>query len=69
VLPGVGGTLGLLKPEALLAVTQFYSRLAGVAQAIDTVKDFELIKDRLQVCLAPALSALDRLDVPGVEKK
>ena len=33
-----------------------------------TVKDFELIKDRLQVCLAPALSALDRLDIPGRKK-
>ncbi|WP_146207740.1 hypothetical protein [Bradyrhizobium sp. SUTN9-2] len=37
VLPGVAGKLGLLDASTLPAVTQFYFRLAALAQAIDFV--------------------------------
>ena len=36
VLPAIAGSLGLLKTESLLAVSQFYSRLEAVTLAIDS---------------------------------
>jgi hypothetical protein len=40
VFPSIAGKMGLLEPEVLLAVTQFYFRLDAVRQAIESLQGF-----------------------------
>lgn len=80
VLPAVAGKLGLLDAEILLAVTQFYFRLAVLRDAIQLVSEdpntsdeirtqrVDMIQRRLLSCFDPAVRSLKLLNVPEWEK-
>lgn len=84
VYPAVGSKLGLLSPDALFCVTQFYFRLAVVQREIDDLVDdknmfaetdlgkikrrYAVVTGRLQDTLGPALLALQSLKVTDGSK-
>jgi hypothetical protein len=76
--PGVAAKIGLLPAQAIFPVLQFYFRLDALRREIDAVTaDFGpndeihrinpgrvvIVARRLQSCIGPALTALDRLNV------
>jgi hypothetical protein len=79
--PAVASKLGLLSPDALFCVTQFYFRLGVVQREIDDLlndknafaetdlvkvkKRCAVVTGRLREALGPALLALDNLKVTG----
>ena len=63
VFPGIAGKLGLFDAEALIAVTQFYFRLAALSEAIESLRaDYER-----RGSLSGLLSSVDPADEARVE--
>jgi hypothetical protein len=84
VYPSIGAKLGLLKPEAVFPVVQFYFRLDALRRELDLLLEDEdygaegkfaktrgrlrLIATRFQSTLGPALLALEKLNVPNAAR-